>query len=885
MSLPSFSHSNPAHHALFAARQADEHVLAARFAEELIAAGITPDVAPTWAEAESGIHPFSSCLRQGDPTVLLHLAEQFIQAQSAFAKAERLDALLQAMHVRPRIFDRMRPVRKIKNLQAPSAHLWAWLGQHSLFRRGQAYPPAQSIDDVLEHTNPDQRHAFLMLERPAQSLEEAHSLQENLMRAIERLGRNMQDMGPWSGPNLVIKVSSLHPTFDRPHWRIIALELYPALLALAAQAKRYDIGLTLDAESSEHDAIVLLLLEKLARDPALRDWEGLGVTVAARQKQAVELVAHLGRLAHETHRKIMVRLIRGYTLPLGMLSPSPFFHEAKHVNLAYLRCAQQLITSAHWLYPQFTIYSAAMANTLASQHHGEEMEFHCLPGEHIRSEINKYAGIDWRVIMPCGDATRLALWDLAQLRERHQAASIKIAQRHNAFDWGDEPAIAKLENAINEAQKHLLPSQAGHSDAARAVLNPANPVEVMGYVPDSALAEVDLILEQALAGQVVWARTRPTERTRILEKAADLIEARAGEFVFLQAREAGKTMRDGLTQWRDAIKICRQMTMVCAQLPPPSGQPSCLLSLCIWQAPLSILTGQIVAALLTGHSVIVKPARETPLIVARLARCLHQAGIPPQVLRVLPGDEPLEKQLINCCTGVLFFGQLETARALQARSPAQRVLTENTKLNYLFLDDSLALEQTMALALDGAFSCAGQNSSRLHVLCINQAFADEVIALLKAKLSELRFGDPLQPETDLGPLIDSRACIEMQTALTVLRDAGCEIWQAPQHLPQQGFFSLPALVELSSPALLSTPVSGPVLGIIAYRRHDLSRLCAQIKAHGICGNVHIHACDSRSRRTILEVLADHVDCNDSLKNHHASWSAANAAYLEKLLER
>src|SRR6185369_4963508 len=140
--------------------------------------------------------------------------------------------------------------------------------------------------------------------------------------------------------------------------------------------------------------------------------------------------------------------------------------------------------------------------------------------------------------------------------------------------------------------------------------------------------------------QPAWAATPVAERAAMLRRAADLYESNAVEFFALATREAGKTLADGIAEVREAVDFLRYYAAE-AQAAEAGTEPRGAIA-CIspWNFPLAIFTGQVAAALVTGNTVLAKPAEQTPLIAARAVALLHQAGIPADVLQLLPGDGP-----------------------------------------------------------------------------------------------------------------------------------------------------------------------------------------------------------------------------------------------------
>ncbi len=269
-------------------------------------------------------------------------------------------------------------------------------------------------------------------------------------------------------------------------------------------------------------------------------------------------------------------------------------------------------------------------------------------------------------------------------------------------------------------------------------------------------------------------------RATILERAAGLIEAARDELMWLLAREAGKTLADGIAEVREAADFCRWYAARAreqfgpgAELPGPTGELN-VWSLggrgvfaCIspWNFPLAIFTGQVAAALAAGNAVAAKPAEQTPLVAGRAVELLRQAGVPETALALLPGDGATVGQRLVAdprIAGVAFTGGTETAQTI-ARALADRpglivpFIAETGGINAMIVDSSALPEQVVADVLTGAFGSAGQRCSALRLLCLQEDIADRVLAMLQGAAETLVIGDPLDPATDVGPVIDEEA--------------------------------------------------------------------------------------------------------------------------------
>jgi len=266
-----------------------------------------------------------------------------------------------------------------------------------------------------------------------------------------------------------------------------------------------------------------------------------------------------------------------------------------------------------------------------------------------------------------------------------------------------------------------------------------------------------------------------------------------------------------------------------------------------WNFPLAIFTGQIAAALAAGDAVVAKPAEQTPLIAAEAVRLFHAAGLPADVLHLLPGDGATVGQALvahPACAGVAFTGGTETAwainRTLAARQgPIIPLIAETGGLNAMFVDTTALREQVIDDVLASAFGSAGQRCSALRMLFLPHETADLLIEGLAGALQTLVIGDPADPRTDIGPVIDAEARDGLAAHLERLRAQARVIHQCAA--PGSGHFFGPVLAEIPSAAFLQREVFGPILHVVRYDPADLAAAARPLVEAGYGLTLGVHS--------------------------------------------
>ncbi|EOM2897204.1 L-glutamate gamma-semialdehyde dehydrogenase [Shigella sonnei] len=281
-----------------------------------------------------------------------------------------------------------------------------------------------------------------------------------------------------------------------------------------------------------------------------------------------------------------------------------------------------------------------------------------------------------------------------------------------------------------------------------------------------------------------------------------------------------------------------------------------------WQA-LPMLEQPVAA----GNSVLAKPAEQTPLIAAQGIAILLEAGVPPGVVQLLPGQgETVGAQLTgdDRVRGVMFTGSTEVATLLQ-RNIASRLdaqgrpiplIAETGGMNAMIVDSSALTEQVVVDVLASAFDSAGQRCSALRVLCLQDEIADHTLKMLRGAMAECRMGNPGRLTTDIGPVIDSEAKANIERHIQTMRSKGRPVFQAVRENSedarewQSGTFVAPTLIELDDFAELHKEVFGPVLHVVRYNRNQLPELIEQINASGYGLTLGVH---TRIDETIAQV--------------------------------
>jgi RHH-type proline utilization regulon transcriptional repressor/proline dehydrogenase/delta 1-pyrroline-5-carboxylate dehydrogenase len=460
-------------------------------------------------------------------------------------------------------------------------------------------------------------------------------------------------------------------------------------------------------------------------------------------------------------------------------------------------------------------------------------------------------------------------------------AALYGASRTNSagIEFGHAATLLALIETVHaqdtQAEAAPIINGAVQAGAAQTAVSPIDGARSVGRVVLATPQMADAAMAAAKAGFRAWSLTSSEQRADTLERAADLLEARTGRFLALLASEAGKTLDDGVAELREAVDFLRYYAAQARTLfndgeilPGPTGERNVLryrgrgVFVCIspWNFPLAIFTGQIAAALAAGNTVVAKPAEQTPLIAAETIHLLHEAGVPKTALHFLTGAGEIGARLVAhpAVAGVVFTGSTPVAwainRALAAKDgPIVQLIAETGGINAMIVDATALPEQVVDDAVLSAFRSAGQRCSALRLLAVQDDVADRVIEMLVGAARELKIGDPRDPATHIGPVIDAEARDRLLAHID--RMQGFARTHYAGEAPARGTYVAPHIFELSKTSDLTQEVFGPVLHVVRYRASELDSLLDAIEASGYGLTLGIHTRIDATAERIAERLS------------------------------
>ena len=749
---------------------------------------------------------------------------------------------------------------------------------------GQVFVMGRTIDEALtraaDKDNAGFTASFDMLGEAARTFDDGARYFESYKAAIRDTAKAAQGGAITDRHSVSVKLSALHPRYETAH----AASAVPTLIAMVAELARLaatsGIGLTVDAEESERLMMSLDIIEAVARLPDLAGWNGFGLAVQGYGKRARAVIAWAQVLGAETGQRLTVRLVKGAywdseikrTQEAG-LADYPLFTRKAATDVSYLACARDMLAAPN-IYPAFATHNAlTVATILEWAGQSRDFEFQRLHGmgEGLFERLVREQGYKCRTYAPVGGHRDLLAYLVRRLLENganssfvHQLADASISDDvlladpaariagvggapHPSIPW---PVRLYGPDRDNSAGIDLADADVLARVAAGIAAFPAPTVS-------AGVPTVGAAVSAAAAAFPAWSATPVAVRAATLDRLADLLERDREALMAICVHEARKTIPDALAEVREAVDFCRyyaataRVQFVTTLLPGPTGERNELrlegrgVFACIapWNFPLAIFIGQVAAALVAGNTVVAKPAPQTPAIAAAAVRLAHEAGIPVDALHLVTGDGAVGDALVRDprVMGVAFTGSTATARVI-ARAlldddtrPLVPLIAETGGINAMIVDSTALTEQVVQDVVTSAFRSAGQRCSALRLLLVQDDVADRTLAMLKGAMDTLRLGDPADPATDVGPVIDRAA----HDRLEGYRQSQASRWVHALPAPA-GDFVAPTIIRCDAIADVQQEWFGPLLHVVTWRAGALGETIAAVNAlcYGLTMGLH-----------------------------------------------
>jgi RHH-type proline utilization regulon transcriptional repressor/proline dehydrogenase/delta 1-pyrroline-5-carboxylate dehydrogenase len=782
---------------------------------------------------------------------------------------------------------------------------------------GEIFVMGRTIEEAIgrmrKKENRNFTASFDMLGEAARTFPDAERYFRSYEGAIHAVGKVAAE-----GHSISVKLSALHPRYEVAQYDRSVSSLTEQVEALATLAKRYGIAFTIDAEESERLDMSLDIIGNVAGLPALKGWDGLGMAVQAYGKRCRPTLAWADALGAATGRRIAVRLVKGaywdseikHTQEQG-LPDYPLFTRKAATDVSYLACARDMLRARN-IYPAFATHNAlTVATILEWAGDSRDFEFQRLHGmgEGLYESLVREQGYHTRIYAPVGGHRDLLAYLVRRLLENganssfvHQLADEKLTDadiladpvakivavggsRHpkiplpselfaperpnsEGIDLNDREELARVVRAVSQPLPNVT---SPGPDPSHAPGSGVGNVTQPHHAPGGDKARAAEAVERALAGFPAWSQQSVEHRAACLDRLAGLLEQERERLMAIAVQEAFKTIPDALGEVREAVDFCRYYAAQARsglqpiELPGPTGERNVMrmegrgVWVCIapWNFPLAIFLGQVTAALVTGNSVVAKPAPQTPEIARYAVELAYRAGVPRDALVLAVGGPEIGQALMEDVriAGVAFTGSTATAKRI-ARTlledderPIVPLIAETGGINAMIVDSTALPEQVVADVVTSAFRSAGQRCSALRVLLLQEEIADRTLEMLSGAMDTLVVGDPADGRTDVGPVIDEGAYERLMSH----RAASQNRWLHTIKVPERGLFVPPTTIAVDQIEDVRREWFGPLLHVATWKAGALPETIARVNRSGFGLTMGLHSRIARAAEAVEDV--------------------------------
>lgn len=484
---------------------------------------------------------------------------------------------------------------------------------------GKQFVLGRNIKEALKNSEAKRKmgytHSYDMLGEAALTQADAKQYFQDYSQAIDALAAKRYNESDAPRPTISIKLSALHPRYEAANETRVLTELYDTLIALITQARKHNIGISIDAEEVDRLELSLKLFQQLYQSNAAKGWGLLGIVVQAYSKRALPVLCWLTRLAKKQGDEIPLRLVKGayWDSELKWAQEKgeagyPLFTRKAGTDVSYLACARYLLSDATKgaIYPQFASHNAQTVASITQMAGERQHEFQRLHGmgeelyDTILSEkqstyVRIYAPVGahkdllpylvrrllengantsfvHKLIDPKTPINSLITHPIISLKKHHTFANEGIVLPENIFDDNRKNSKGLNLNIISQATPFLAAiNQFNHTQWSAAPLvngkplkgdsititSPFNHQLTVGKVSFADETAIESALDSASKSFHRWSRTAVETRSDALNKLADLLEDNRCELIALCTREAGKSIQDGIDEVREAVDFCR----------------------------------------------------------------------------------------------------------------------------------------------------------------------------------------------------------------------------------------------------------------------------------------------------------------------------------------
>ena len=754
--------------------------------------------------------------------------------------------------------------------------------------------------------------SFDMLGEAAVTYEDSERYYNQYEEAILETGKSLYP----EKKSISIKLSSLHPRYERNKLKLLTKELFPKVYKLTELARENKVDICFDAEESDRLNLSLFIFKDIIESKLIdKNYHGFGFAVQAYQKRTYFLLDWLQEYLKNINKKINIRLVKGAYWDTEIkiaqengLEDYPVFTKKFATDISYLSCAHKLLENKN-IFSQFATHNAHSIAYIKTLFENNEFEFQKLHGmgDEIYSLLEKDSDFKCRVYAPVGGYKDLLpylvrrllengantsfihqlkskdlkkdkliqspLLKLDKLEENNIPKPIEIyGDRKNSkgFDLSEENIIQKLKfqkilSNINAFS--IINGEDVKCHKKTNIISPNNS-KVLGvkYFADIKIVEKGIDYLKDFSS--TWKNFPIKDKSKIILKFADLIEENSKEIIEICAQESGKSIKNSIAEIREAVDFCRYYSKEAniifkdQILKGPTGENNkykmlgkgLTLVISPWNFPVAIFIGQTIAALITGNVVLTKPAEQSSYAAYYIIKLLLKAGLPKNAIALLLGE-----------------GELIANKVINDKK-LKNVLFTGSLETAKIIQSNLQKKESITnfIAETGGLNCMIVDSSALpeHVVkdVINSGFdsagqrcsACRILCVeenIYEKIKKILIGAmKTQHVGDPSELSTDIGPVIDKQAYNKIKKHINSFKKIHQFKIKNdlGYFISPTLIEIEKLNDLKEEIFGPVVHIVKYKASKLEELVDDINELGFGLTLGIH---SRIDKTIDKIVS------------------------------
>jgi 1-pyrroline-5-carboxylate dehydrogenase len=428
-----------------------------------------------------------------------------------------------------------------------------------------------------------------------------------------------------------------------------------------------------------------------------------------------------------------------------------------------------------------------------------------------------------------------------------------------------EAALKLVDSYMGQTYPLIIGGEAVETGNLYTSYNPADHKEVVGYVHQATIEVAEQAMDVALQTFETWKKVAPSTRADVLFKAAAILRRRRFEFNALMTKEAGKPWVEADADTAEAIDFLEYYGRLMLDLEKadekvlsrrnvernemryiPLGVAAVITP---WNFPTAILTGMTSAAVVTGNTVLLKPAITTQVIAYKFMEVLKEAGLPDGVVNFIPGDGPEigewmvshPKTRFVSFTGSKAVGQainLNAAKIQPGQIWLKRVIAEMGGKDAILVDKDYDLDLAADHIVKSAFGFSGQKCSACSRAIVHADVYEELLPLIQEKTEQLKLGDPSDPLTFMGPVNDEKAFAKVTSYIDIAKNEG-RLLTGGKADRSKGWFVEPTVFVDCAPTsrIMQEEVFGPVLAVTKVASFEEGIAVANNTEYGLTGAV------------------------------------------------